>query len=80
MSAFSPMQTTYWAIDQPVPNSTYRPRFRMDEFSGMANYGYMGPSLNQGTWYRFEYHVEFLILLLHSGSGSGPGSIPWPEV
>jgi hypothetical protein len=59
MSAFSPMQTTYWAIDQPVANATYRPRFRMDEFSGLANYGYMGPTLSQGSWYRFEYHVEF---------------------
>lgn len=59
MSAFSPMQTTYWGIDHPVTNSTYRPRFRMDEYEGMATYGYVGPQLTQGAWYRFEYHVEF---------------------
>lgn len=52
----NPVGATYWAIADVSP-PMYRPRIGGQHVG--LNGPYQGPQLNQNTWYRFEYRVEF---------------------
>jgi len=52
-------QAALWAVSEPNNGNTYAPRLRLYENVGGSPHGYGGPTLTQGQWYRFEWHVEY---------------------
>lgn len=55
---FRSLDVAFWGIEKP-DGSTYQPRMRFSNQSGLADYGYSARNIQQGQWYRFEYRVDF---------------------
>jgi hypothetical protein len=67
LNGLGDIQAKLWGINEPK-GTTYQPRLHLDdnvidsptpEVPRGAPWGYQGPTLSQGEWYRFEWHSEY---------------------
>jgi len=60
-AALGVIPAVYWAIQDPVPGVSYRPMFRLLDYSGPEwNAWWPENPLPQGEWFRFEFHVDWI--------------------